>query len=317
MVSKPRTPVIEVAASVIVPSYQSEQTIRSCLGALLAQDFQPTYEIIVVDSSVDSTPEIIRKDFPEVRLIHLAQRTDPAAARNMGARIARGDILAFIDSDCIAEQDWLWRLTYDLNNGFSASGGSIRNANGDNPVSWAGYFCEFREFLPTGKKREVRNLTLGNAAYTKESFWKAGGFPEGCFPQEDQVFHHTFVKIGRIVYDPMTAIWHTHRSEENHFLNHQMYIGKANAGVVHRLGLPGKVLVRFPFLARLTIPAVAAFRFIRTILICWKIEQFIILKMPRTIFLCAKGMAWWGKGFIQGVDAIHKTGSSEHAISNS
>jgi glycosyltransferase involved in cell wall biosynthesis len=303
--------------SVIVPSYQSSETIRTCLDSLYSQDFHRAYEIIVVDSSSDSTPEIIRREYPGIKLIHLHEKTDPAAARNVGARIAQGDILAFIDSDCEAESDWLKHLFSGLQNGFSASGGSIRNANGDHPVSWAGYFCEFREFLPRGEKRENKNLTLGNAAYKKEAFWNAGAFPEGCFPQEDQVFHNQFLKKGyRINYNPGNFVWHRHRVKVPDFFLHQMNIGKANARVIHRLGLPGSFLVKHPTIALLALPGLIILRFTRTLFSCWSLENLIAFRRPSIILLCAFGMAWWGRGFIQGVNAIKKTGTGKRAISS-
>jgi glycosyltransferase involved in cell wall biosynthesis len=303
--------------SVIIPSYQSEETIRSCLDSLLVLEFHPPHEIIVVDSSTDSTPEIIRNEYPGIHLIHLPKKTDPAAARNLGARSALGEVLAFIDSDCTAERNWLQRLYDDLMNGCSAVGGSILNANDDDPVSWAGYFCEFREFLPLGGKREASNLTLGNAAYKKDAFWDVGAFPEGCFPQEDQVFHRLFVKKGyRICYDPANSVRHRHRTNVSDFYLHQMHIGRANAAVVRRLNLPGDSLVRSPFLARLAMPAVAAFRFARTVLACWKVENYLIMRKIKVLWLCARGMAWWGKGFIQGADEIQKAGKSGHVLFN-
>ena len=64
----------------------------------------------MVDSSPDATPELIRHHFTSVKLIHLPQQTDPALARNIGAQQAQGEILAFIDADCVARSDWLHRL---------------------------------------------------------------------------------------------------------------------------------------------------------------------------------------------------------------
>jgi O-antigen biosynthesis protein len=307
------TPVV----SVIVPSFQSAETIRLCLDSLLLQNFTKLYEIIVVDSSEDSTPEIIRQEYPEVQLIHILKKTDPAAARNIGARSAQGDVLVFIDSDCVAGPDWLNRLYKGLNNGFSASGGGIRNINGGSPVSWAGYFCEFREFLPQGRERETRNLTLGNAAYIKDAFWEAGVFPEGFFPQEDQVFHHQFVKKGyRINYDPANTVSHRHRSDFCEFLLHQLKIGIANAGVVHRLGLPGNFLIRFPQIALMALPGIITLRFIRTLFSCWKFERYLLFRNPIIILLCAMGMTSWGIGFINGIKVLGKISAGEHAISN-
>ena len=70
--------------SVIIPSYNSEKTIRKCLDSLLDQTYEGEYEIIVVDSSDDKTPQIVTSLYPKVKLVHFRNKTDPGKARNIG-----------------------------------------------------------------------------------------------------------------------------------------------------------------------------------------------------------------------------------------
>jgi glycosyltransferase involved in cell wall biosynthesis len=295
----------QVVCSVIIPSYHSLDTIGTCLTALSNQDFALPYEIIVVDSSSDETPQLIRRDFPQVHLIHLPQQTDPALARNIGAQQAQGKILAFIDADCIASPDWLGKLYATLQSGYEAVGGAIANGNGKTLASWAGYFCEFREFLPGDIPRDVNNLTLGNAAYRRESFLALGGFPTGYFPQEDQVFHRLFGERGmKIRYDPRITVAHHHRSQARAFLQHQSRIGRANAQVLKKIDLSGSNLARHPWLALLAMPGLIPFRFIRTLIACRQTEQGLILRQPLLAGLCLLGMLWWGWGFLRGAFAV-------------
>lgn len=287
--------------SVVVPSYCSAQTIGDCLAALVRQDLSLPYEIIVVDSSPDETPDLIRRDFPQVQLIHLPHQADPALARNIGARQARGEILAFTDADCVAAPDWLRRLHNTLQQGYDAVGGAIANANSDSLVSWASYMCEFREFLPRGAPRDVDNLTLGNVAYRRTVFWTGGGFPAGCFPQEDQVFHYGLRgQEFRMRFEPRIVVAHVHRTERDTYLLHQRRIGQANARVLRQLDLPGAGLARHPTLALLAMPALVTLRFVRTIRACWQVEQRLILRRPALAWLCWLGMYWWGQGFLEG-----------------
>jgi glycosyltransferase involved in cell wall biosynthesis len=287
--------------SVIVPSYRSEHTIRACLVSLLTQQTAPDYEIIVVDSSPDRTPAIVRNEFPQIKLIHLTQQTGPAEARNIGAEMAKGEVLAFIDSDCIAHPKWLADLVSLVKNGHPAVGGSVGNANPQSPVSWAGYFCEFRHFIPEGHLREVDNLTLGNAAYLSQSFWQAGGFPSDCFPQEDQVFHKAFHNAGfSILFDPQNMVMHHHRTGIRQFLEHQRSIGRANARVARRLNLPGSSLARRSWLAWLGLPGLAALRWARTVWAVRKAEAGLIFRSPLVAWLVWIGMFWWGIGFARG-----------------
>ena len=93
--------------SVIVPAYNSEVTIGNLLGSLLNQSYPSSLiEIIVVDNnSSDNTKEVVNK-FP-VTLLEEKDIQSSYAARNMGIKIARGTVLAFIDADCIANPNWI------------------------------------------------------------------------------------------------------------------------------------------------------------------------------------------------------------------
>lgn len=83
--------------SVVVPTYQRAELVRQAVRTVLAQTFQD-FEIIVVD---DGSPEPIRLGLPDDRLRVLRHETNrgPAAARNTGIRAARGEVVAFLDSD--------------------------------------------------------------------------------------------------------------------------------------------------------------------------------------------------------------------------
>src|SRR5258706_596419 len=83
----------------------------------------------------------------------------------------------------------------------------------------------------------------GTAAYRRDTFWRAGAFPVGYFPQEDQIFHQRLLAIGaRIRFDPSNVVTHAHRTNIGAFLAHQARIGAANARVVRALGLQGKTI---------------------------------------------------------------------------
>lgn len=290
-----------LACTVVVPSFQSEETIGACLRSLRGQDLDRPFEVIVVDSSSDATPERVARDFPEVRLLRRPERTPAPRGRNLGAAAAAGERLAFLDSDCLAPPDWLRRLLPLLEAGYDGAGGSITNANGETLVSWAGYFCEFREFLPGGPPRDALNLTLGNAAYRRDRFEAVGGFPEDCFPQEDQVFHDALRRRGgRLRLDPAVVVAHHHRQERAAFLEHQRRIGRANAAVLRRIDRPGSFLARRPMLARVAVPFLVPYRFARTAVSCGRVEGGLLWRRPGLAALVAQGMVAWGRGFAEG-----------------
>ncbi|WP_062118867.1 glycosyltransferase [Aureimonas sp. AU40] len=93
--------------SVIIPHLNQEKALRRCLASLCEQGgLREPAEIIVVDNGSLALPDKVCADFPGVVLLQQPE-PGPGPARNLGVSTARGDILAFIDADCVAEETWL------------------------------------------------------------------------------------------------------------------------------------------------------------------------------------------------------------------
>ena len=92
--------------SVIVPVYNRGEAIGKCIKSLLAQEYpKKKLEIIIVDNnSNDKTKDTIKK-YPVKYL--LEKEKGSYAARNKGIEHAKGEIIAFTDSDCIADKQWV------------------------------------------------------------------------------------------------------------------------------------------------------------------------------------------------------------------
>jgi glycosyltransferase involved in cell wall biosynthesis len=101
--------------SVIVPVRDGEATIAGCLDAILATDYpEDRREVLVVDNgSSDRTAALIRSR--PVRYLHEAKR-GVSNARNRGIAESGGEILAFIDADCLVEPQWLTELVRPFEN---------------------------------------------------------------------------------------------------------------------------------------------------------------------------------------------------------
>lgn len=121
-----------IETSIIIPVYNDPDGIRKALDQLVIQ-FYPnnSYEIIVGDNgSTDSTSQVIQdycERYPDmVRMVIEDKIQSSYAARNKGIEIARGEILAFTDSDCIPEINWLFEGVKALRkNDASCGGGRI------------------------------------------------------------------------------------------------------------------------------------------------------------------------------------------------
>jgi GT2 family glycosyltransferase len=97
--------------SVIVLNYNGLRWLSLCLDALAAQVNAPPFEIVFVDNaSMDGSAEWVRARDPKVRVLEAGANLGFAAGNNAGARIARGEWLAFLNNDTAAQPDWLARL---------------------------------------------------------------------------------------------------------------------------------------------------------------------------------------------------------------
>jgi GT2 family glycosyltransferase len=93
--------------SVVIPHAGTFEQLRSCLRALSQQSYPRTYiEIIVVENHPKTVAAPALLEFPFITLTR-EMKPGPAAARNKGAAIAGGEIIAFLDSDCLPAGNWI------------------------------------------------------------------------------------------------------------------------------------------------------------------------------------------------------------------
>jgi cellulose synthase/poly-beta-1,6-N-acetylglucosamine synthase-like glycosyltransferase len=94
--------------TVIIPVYKDWPRLRTCLRALARQDYaRDGFEIIVVDNGSPSPlPTELRREFTRIRFEH-ESKVGSYAARNKGLSLAKGELLAFTDADCIPDPGWL------------------------------------------------------------------------------------------------------------------------------------------------------------------------------------------------------------------
>ncbi len=205
--------------SVIVPVYNGKRTIKLCLDALLSQDYpRSQYEIIAVDNaSKDNSLQII-SNYPEVRLFQETTVQGSYAARNRGIAQAQGEIVAFIDADCVAQPSWLSELVSGFANpGILAVGGQLKAAEPTNMIEQ--FLAEVSNFhgdyQQTGAQLFPPLLT-GNAAFRKHVVEELGGFDASlftggdvdlawrmqhlygactCFKPDAVVFHHHYYTL--------------------------------------------------------------------------------------------------------------------------
>ncbi len=169
-----------IQVSVIVPFYNSERYIQRCVEGLLQQSFpREAYEIILIDNnSTDSSAETVRQ-YPGIRL--LAEPKQGAyAARNRGLREAKGEVLAFIDADCVPAHDWLHKIMMAMEQSNLSIVLGRREYGGDSPVlsMFAAYEDEKHHYVFNSRKKELYYGYTNNMAVKKHVFDELGPFVE-------------------------------------------------------------------------------------------------------------------------------------------
>jgi glycosyltransferase involved in cell wall biosynthesis len=242
----------KVKMSVVIPTYNSESTIRDCLRSVFDQTLPPDeYEVIVVDSSTDTTPEVISREFPGVRLIRIDKKMLPGPARNEGIRNAVAGLVMFIDSDCIAGKDVLARMLDRHRRGeYSAIGGAIRNGTPRSAIGWVDYLMSFSPFMPSMEERLVSQLPTCNACYRADVLEKHGFFPSYDFLAEDLILNwRIFSGGGRLLFDPSVKVIHMNRTAVSYLARHQRTLGWSFALALRCTDMSGYSFVRYPVLA--------------------------------------------------------------------
>jgi glycosyltransferase involved in cell wall biosynthesis len=93
--------------SVIIPHYNDLDHLQQCLKSLRRQTLpRECFEVIVADNNSVGGVRAVEQMAPDVRIVHASEQ-GAGPARNAGAALARGNVFAFIDSDCRADENWL------------------------------------------------------------------------------------------------------------------------------------------------------------------------------------------------------------------
>ncbi|GAF67295.1 unnamed protein product, partial [marine sediment metagenome] len=160
------------SVSIIIPTYNEEKFLPPLLASINNQTYSPI-EVVVADCSTDSTPDIARS---AGAVVVTSPKSCPAVARNDGANGSSGEILIFMDADCVPSHDFTERLVSALQNGAALAHGT--DVLYDNMVL-STVMSPWRWWKP-------RAYTTGRGvAVWRDTFFAIGGYDESCDPMLD------------------------------------------------------------------------------------------------------------------------------------
>tara|TARA_R110001583_G_scaffold191778_3_gene357528 strand:+ start:3830 stop:4801 length:972 start_codon:yes stop_codon:yes gene_type:complete len=171
--------------SIVIPVYNEEEHIGSCLQSIFNSDYDNTqYEVIVVDNGSEDRSHQIAVSSGRARVFQLPEG-NVGAVRNYGADQAHGEILIFIDADCLLDNEWLNRaekLIEEHPNCAHGGGAKLPNNATWIETSWL-LVNKGRPILP-------KHLIGASTMIPKDLFLHIGGFNERVSSGEDTDLHN-------------------------------------------------------------------------------------------------------------------------------
>lgn len=232
--------------SVVIPTKNSEKTLNECLKSLKNQDYPKNkYEIIIADDhSKDDTLKIAKKY--KVKIV--TSDWPPGRQRNKAISAAKGDLIGFIDSDCIAKSDWISKgIKYFDSDEIAIVGGPNLTPKSDSFISHCiGYVSSSK--IATGsmsarytkdgfgfKEADETSLISCNMFARKDTIKKAGGFNTEIFPNEENELMARIKEMDyTFLYIPDLIVWHHRRSTVKGFFLQNLAYGRSRMELIKK-----------------------------------------------------------------------------------
>jgi len=220
------------AVSVVIPVKDRAEELARCLASLARLDYpQEKLQVIVVDDGSGDDSPLVARQAGALVLPSGGTGRGPAAARNVGASAATGDILAFIDSDCSASAGWLAELLPAFDDPDMVAVGGL--VDGMCTASAVDRYEAVMSSLSLGSRERSGSggndtfyLPSCNLLVRRSAFLAARGFDDGMHVGEDVDLTWRLRDAGwTIAYLPVGRVLHEHRSSVRSFMSRRFDYG--------------------------------------------------------------------------------------------
>jgi len=208
----------ETKVSIIIPVKKISRYLRQeTIPAILRQTY-PRFEIIVLPDKKT------KEKFSKTKIMPSWPKTGPADKRDIGAKKAKGEILAFLDDDSYPDKNWLKnaiKLFGESERIVGVCGPTLtppddnilQKASGYVWSTWMGGGGAGTYRCAIAPRREVDDFPTVNLLVRKKDFLDSGGFNSNLWPGEDTKLCYQLVyKLGKkIIYDPDILVYHHRR----------------------------------------------------------------------------------------------------------
>jgi len=195
-----------VKISVYIPCLNSEKTIARCINSVKKQSLKPTEIIVIDDGSSDKTEQVAKK--LKVKIIKHKKNNGIATARNTGLTNSKNELVASIDSDCVANKDWLKILNNSLEKDVVGVGGKLIESKKSVANKWRAKHMP--QHWGEKKVKNPKYLAGSNTLFRKSNLKKINYYDTKFKTNyEDVDICKKIKKVrGKIIYEPKARVQH-------------------------------------------------------------------------------------------------------------
>lgn len=228
---------LRLRASIVILNWNGKELLAECLPSVIeaVQHDGGDHEIIVVDNgSNDGSVQFLKDHFPTVKVIALEKNLYFAGGNNAGAKIAKNDIVVFLNNDMRVDKDFLRPLLEGFRDPdvfavssqiFFEDPAKLREETGKTRAEWRWGFIDYRHELPTEadlKNRYIPAFWLGggSAAVDRKKFLEIGGFDTLMNPfyvEDTDLSYQAWKRGWKILFCPESKVIHKHRASTGRY----------------------------------------------------------------------------------------------------
>lgn len=206
--------------SVVIPNFNGRKFLAECLDSLKAQSYKE-FEIIVVDNgSSDGSAGFIKKNYPGIKVVELSQNKGFAGGVNAGIQASSGKMVALLNNDAVADENWLRELVASLDAADIAASKILHYDNSELIDSTGEFISRWGIAYPRGRNEidlgqydtqtEIFAASGGASIFKKAVIEDIGGFDERFFAYLEDVDLSFRARLRgyRVIFAPKAKIYH-------------------------------------------------------------------------------------------------------------
>jgi len=203
----PRRAVADI--TVYIPAYNVAQFLPRAIASLLAQTLAPTEILVIDDGSTDDSASVAQR-YPRVTVVRHERNRGLAAARNTAFRVARGEFVASLDADCVAEPTWIEKLAPYLHDAKIAGAGGFLREGVQISIADRWRAAHMPQEWGATLVRNPKFLFGCNNIFRRAAVLGAGGYDEAMRTngEDCELSRQLYKNNWELIYDPAAQATH-------------------------------------------------------------------------------------------------------------